>query len=207
MRGSSGDAVSVLQEELNTYKSLKNEAEIAYYLGIINISEMTSVQSLTDEEANKIRYAADHPYLSFKNNAVSVILDLIDGYSAEASRGDDSASGIAKIYDKDNYRLITGAVIYKNLSAEKGFTGGNSRTVYNSKIKGNEVRVDVELPTGDSTGNIHVHINQEKIFINTEEDIANLPKALRKDESLLNSIRKVIRFVGKLRERLHEENY
>ncbi|MBO1063124.1 MAG: hypothetical protein HEQ14_20010, partial [Aphanizomenon flos-aquae CP01] len=79
----------------------------------------------------------------------------------------------------------------------KGFTGGNSKTISNTKIDKNLVRVDVEFPTGGSSGNVHIQIKgsgiqggQEKIFLNSPNDLQSLPKSIRNNPEVQRSVNK-----------------
>ncbi len=79
----------------------------------------------------------------------------------------------------------------------KGFTGGNSKTISNTKIDKNLVRVDVEFPTGGSSGNVHIQIKgsgiqggQEKIFLNSPNDLQSLPKSTRNNPEVQRSVNK-----------------
>jgi hypothetical protein len=73
----------------------------------------------------------------------------------------------------------------------KGFTGGTSSTVFpRRKIRGLDVRVDVEYPTGESTGNVNIHINNDKIYLDSVDDLQLLPSRLRKNTQIRRAVEK-----------------
>ncbi len=80
-----------------------------------------------------------------------------------------------------------------NCPSDAGFTGGNSKTIKNVKIKKNMVRVDLEYPTGGSTGNVHVQIkgpDAAKIFINDPNDLSSLPRGIQNNQDIVRAIHK-----------------
>jgi hypothetical protein len=84
-----------------------------------------------------------------------------------------------------------------NGSFRGGFTGGTSKTISNTKINKNLVRVDVEFPTGGSSGNVHIQIKgantkrgQEKIFLNNPSDLTNLPRSIRSSPEIQKAVDK-----------------
>ena len=80
----------------------------------------------------------------------------------------------------------------------EGFTGGESQTLFNQKIKGTQVRVDMEHPTGGSTGNVHVHLGKnEKIYINNMDELAVLPRAIRKHTGVRRALLKAFELLGR----------
>jgi hypothetical protein len=72
----------------------------------------------------------------------------------------------------------------------RGKSGGTSHTTVQKKIHGRNVRVDVEFPTGGSSGNVHVHIGKQKHFLNSPDDIRSLPKSVRRDRNIQRGIEK-----------------
>ena len=74
-----------------------------------------------------------------------------------------------------------------------GFTGGTSKTITNVEINRAKVRVDVEFPTGGSTGNVHVQVKGPgagKFYLNNLDDLAELPKSIRNNESIQRGVKK-----------------
>jgi RHS repeat-associated protein len=85
----------------------------------------------------------------------------------------------------------------KGTKVTKGITGGTSKTLVNVKINKQMVRVDVELPqTSLSSGNVHVQIkgtgagSGQKIFIESIDDLKNLPKSIRKNKQIREAAQK-----------------
>jgi hypothetical protein len=74
--------------------------------------------------------------------------------------------------------------------SNKGNTGGTSHTVIQKTINKQNVRIDIEFPTGGSSGNVHIHIGNQKIYLDSFNDIGNLPKAIRKDSDVQRAIKK-----------------
>lgn len=72
-------------------------------------------------------------------------------------------------------------------TTKAGFTGGDSKSSQQVKIRKDMVRVDVEYPTGGSTGNVHIQVkgpNKAKYYLNSAEDLKNLPKSIRKNDQI-----------------------
>ncbi|MGH7426320.1 MAG: RHS repeat-associated core domain-containing protein, partial [Candidatus Methylomirabilales bacterium] len=73
-------------------------------------------------------------------------------------------------------------------------TGGISKTLAWAKIEKLRVRVDVEFPTGGSTGNIHVQVKgpgaPKKYYIDNPNDLSALPRSIREDADIVRAIRK-----------------
>jgi RHS repeat-associated protein len=89
------------------------------------------------------------------------------------------------------------------LALREGFTGGTSKTVGTAKVGRGSVKVDVEFPTGESTGNVHVQYKgkggQQKIFLNSIEDFAKLPKSWRSSPRLRRAAEKALELLGRFR--------
>ena len=184
------------QEEIAIYSQIWMDAETAYDLGIINQYEKKSVQAYAHNQANEIRYRASNPFKSFFEDTIEfATFDLLLGDFSHTTvhAADLSTGAIKKMYtNPDNLSLIIATGV------AKGFTGGNSRTLGSTKINGQSVRVDIEMPTGKSNGNIHVHVDGEKIFLNSVDDIQELSKGIRKSDKVVDWIKKAFQLFNKL---------
>jgi hypothetical protein len=73
-----------------------------------------------------------------------------------------------------------------------GWTGGTSKTIGNKRLNKDMVRVDVEFPTGESTGNVHVQVKgpggPQKYYINDPADLSALPRYIRNDPEIVKWI-------------------
>ena len=49
-----------------------------------------------------------------------------------------------------------------------------------------------------SNGNIHIHVDGEKIFLNTVDDIQDLSKGIRKSDKVVDWIKKAFQLFNKL---------
>jgi len=179
--------------ELAIYSIIWGNAEAAYNLGLINESERRSIQSYALREADSVRYKADHPIKSkIEKLSEFIIADVLFGDLAGEEIGVAvyTAKGFEKMYSEDNYALV--------LATSKGFTGGNSKTMYQADIKGKGVRIDIEMPTGGSTGNVHIHVGKEKIFLDNVNDVSKLPKSIRKDVGVVKWVKKAFNFFNKI---------
>ena len=68
----------------------------------------------------------------------------------------------------------------------KKMAGGVSTTITQKNINKQNVRVDVEYPqTVNSSGNVHVHVDQNKHYMESLNDMSVLPKAVRKDSDII----------------------
>jgi RHS repeat-associated protein len=115
--------------------------------------------------------------------ATATAADDVAKYGDDISRLDEAQMNLTNAGAKGTRNL--------NTSPDIGFTGGNSATKLRLRINKINVRLDVEAPTGTSSGNIHVHIgSKNKIFINSIDDLAQLPGAVRKNQKLVNAILK-----------------
>ncbi len=78
--------------------------------------------------------------------------------------------------------------------AMAGRTGGTSRTVGGARVGRQNVRVDVEYPTGGSSGNVHVQWKGPggpgKQFLNGLEDLQQLPRAIRENVVIQRAVAK-----------------
>lgn len=84
-----------------------------------------------------------------------------------------------------------------------GFTGGTSKTVVNVKIGKVKVRVDIEYPTGESSGNVHIQTKgaggSEKYYLNGAEGLSELPNAIRGNSEIQRAVDRAFEQLRKAR--------
>ncbi len=192
-------------EEIDFYDQIWHDAEVAYSLGIINEAERDSVQHSVEDKCERIRHEADHPFLSFLDGTAEFnVFDLTEvaEYSLTAYAADLSGPAFKKMYeDSNNYTSIlkaTALLAGFHESVDKG------RTLINIPIEGNRMaRVDIEFGKGKRVAELHVQLkgkgeNGIPFKIASEADIEKLPKVLRKNTRIINTIKKGLKTLSKI---------
>jgi len=88
-------------------------------------------------------------------------------------------------------------------TGSRGFTGGNSKTVVNVAIGRQKVRVDVEYPTGTSSGNVHNQTKgaggKEKFYLEQASDLGSLPGPIRSNSDIQRAVERAFQQSEKAR--------
>ncbi|HAN09696.1 MAG TPA: hypothetical protein DCP90_03685 [Clostridiales bacterium] len=180
--------------EIAIYSMMWENANAAYKLGIIDKFEKKSIQDYSERNANKARYDEDYPIKSGIEKATEfVVFDFILGdiNGKPVDVGDFEDQSFDKMYSSDSYVTV--------MLMSKGFTGGNSKTMYQTDIKGKKVRIDIEKPSSKSSGNIHIHVGDKKTFLDTVDDIDKLPKSIKKNAGVNKWIKKSFEWFKKVK--------
>lgn len=191
-----------VQEEIAIFGQVWADAEVAYNLGIIDYLEKKSVQLAAETSADKIRYKADHPILTAMQGAVEfTVFEILlgDVYGGTVYAADLSGPALEKMYGNENN--LNAIVNTSPMVAVAGvIPSDKGRTITNVKINGKMTRVDIEFPQGGKPGNLHVQIKgtNQKIMINSIDDIAKLPKSVAKNQVITTAIKKGLKMLGKL---------
>jgi hypothetical protein len=82
-------------------------------------------------------------------------------------------------------------------------SGFNSRTTARTKIGKQAARVDAELPTGHSPGEVHVQTKgpggPQKYRVPSANDLSGLPRVLRENETIQRGITKAFELIERFK--------
>ena len=100
--------------------------------------------------------------------------------------------------NQENLKAIVNAAPVGVAAAVTSLNKG--RTLVNTKINGKMTRVDIEFPQGGKPANLHVQIKGtgQKIMIESLDDLKKLPKAVSKNATIINTVKKGLKLLGKL---------
>ena len=183
-------------ELIVNYQQMWQDAEAAYLLGIINYVEKDNLQTYVHERADKLRYQKEHPIITtFSKITEFAIFDIalgdFDGGTVYAA--DYTEKAAQKIYNNaSNFAKVAATAVI--VSYDKG------RTLVNTKINGDMVRVDIEFPQGGKEGNVHVQNKKtgEKWIIKNIDELDNLPKSIAKNNKIRDALLKGLKTLSKL---------